>query len=448
MSQRARLTLYLVAVHAAVAALAVWRLRGEPAWLVAVEVATAASLAAGLWLVSHLLAGLDFVRESPQWLADSDFMSRFRTVGQAEIDGLIGTYNRMIDELRAARVAAQEQQQFLGQVMEVSPGGLIVLDYDGRIASINPAAQRLCGIAADHARGEPLGRLRGPLGREIASLSPNEHRLVSPGDGRRLRLAHGTFLDRGFRRSFFSIEELTEEVRRLERAAHEKLIRLLSHEVNNTVGASSSLLHSCLTYVPQVGARDRADFEQALRVVIDRTAQLNDFMRGFADVYRLPPPRRQRLDLRALAEGLGALTRAQCQAAGIRWAASLPERPVAVDIDRVQVEQALLNVAKNAIEASGPGGRVTLRLREEPGRARLDVEDSGPGLSESARANLFTPFFSTKEQGQGLGLTLVQEVFGNHGAAFSLDGPPGGPTVFSVWFDLSPMPVHASGARG
>ena len=75
-----------------------------------------------------------------------------------------------------------------------------------------------------------------------------------------------------------------------------------------------------------------------------------------------------------------------------------------------------------------------MRLSEPGGRARLDVVDSGPGLSESARANVFTPFFSTKSDGQGLGLTLVQEVLDNHGFPFALDGPPGGPTTFTVWF--------------
>ena len=294
MSQRARLTLYLVAAHAAATGFAVWQLRAQPWWLLAAEVAIAASLATGLALLARLFAGLAFVRESPQWLADSDFMSRFREVGQAEVDRLVALYNRMIADLPAARVAAQEQQQFLAQVMDASPGGLVVLDFDGRVSAVNPAAARLARTEPAALVGRTLGELPGALARELASLAAGEPRLVSPGDGRRLRLSHGTFLDRGFRRSFFAIEELTDEVRQLERAAHEKLIRLLSHEVNNTVGASASLLHSCLTYAPQLDAGDRADFEHALTVVIDRTSQLDDFMRRFADVYRLPAPRRQR----------------------------------------------------------------------------------------------------------------------------------------------------------
>lgn len=435
MSQRARLTAYLVAVHLGAAGFAVWWLRQAPAWLLAAEAVIALSLAAGLALVSRLLASLSFVRESPQLLADSDFMSRFREVGQEEIDRLIGLYNRMIDDLRAARVAAQEQQQFLAQVMRASPGGLLVLDFDGRIASANPAAARLCRQSEEMLAGRRPGDVEGALGRELAGLAPGEQRLVSPGDGRRLRLTHGTFVDRGFRRSFLALEELTEEVRTLERAAHEKLIRLLSHEVNNTVGASASLLHSCLTYAPQVAPDDRADLERALHVVIDRTTQLNHFMRSFADVYRLPAPRRQRHDLGAVVDGVAALVSGVCDEQRLSLSLDLPERPVAAEIDRAQVEQALINVAKNAIEAAGRGGRVNVRLRASGAGAVLAIEDSGPGLSDAARANLFTPFFSTKEHGQGLGLTLVQEVLSNHGIAFSLDGPPGGPTTFTMWFD-------------
>ena len=113
---------------------------------------------------------------------------------------------------------------------------------------------------------------------------------------------------------------------------------------------------------------------------------------------------------------------------------SVPNAPVMAEIDRGQVEQAILNVVKNALEAVGHDGEVGVRLVDEPGRARLEVQDSGPGLSDAARADVFTPFFSTKAEGQGLGLTLVQEVMNGHGFPFALESPPGGPTVFTMWF--------------
>jgi signal transduction histidine kinase len=110
-----------------------------------------------------------------------------------------------------------------------------------------------------------------------------------------------------------------------------------------------------------------------------------------------------------------------------------------VPADRTQLEQALVNLGKNALEAAGRGGRVTIRVTSGSGRAVLQVEDTGAGIPPEAASQIFTPFFSTKEQGQGLGLTLVQEILRQHRCEFALEGPPGGPTRFTI--------VFAPGAR-
>ena len=102
-------------------------------------------------------------------------------------------------------------------------------------------------------------------------------------------------------------------------------------------------------------------------------------------------------------------------------------------LDRAQMEQALVNVCKNALEAIGQDGTITVRLGRKDGRPFLVVEDTGPGLSPEARANLFTPFFSTKDNGQGIGLTLVQEVLSQHRFDFALESRPGGPTQFTIF---------------
>jgi signal transduction histidine kinase len=104
-----------------------------------------------------------------------------------------------------------------------------------------------------------------------------------------------------------------------------------------------------------------------------------------------------------------------------------------VPLDRALMEQALVNILKNAVEAIGTNGTVTLRTGVVSGRPRVVIEDSGPGLAPEVRAHLFTPFFSTKEAGQGIGLTLVQEILMRHGFDFSLDSGPGGPTAFVIW---------------
>jgi two-component system, NtrC family, nitrogen regulation sensor histidine kinase NtrY len=431
-SLRARFVLYLVAVHALMALVAAVLVARNRWWLLVAEAVILASFLAGLALVRRFLRSIEFVRESAQLLEDSDFMSRVREVSQPDLDRLIQVYNRMVDALRGERVRLQEQQHFLSLVLRESPAGIVVLDFDGRVTLANPAAGRLLQAEPHRIVGQPLHAMERAFARELLALSAGERRMLSVWGGRRVRALHGTFPDRGFRRSFYLMEELTEELRHSEKSAYEKLIRMLSHEVNNTVGASNSLLTSCLTYAGQLRPGDRADFEHALGVVIARTEQLSAFMGSFADVVRLPPPRLAPVDPAELVDGLLDLVRAQAEARRIAVQRTGPRRLGGVPLDRGQIEQALLNVIKNALEAIGTDGTLTVRVAGDGGVPLIEIEDSGPGLSDEVVAHLFTPFFSTKDGGQGIGLTMVQEILGAHGFPFALEGPRGGPTVFTV----------------
>src|SRR5690606_7756647 len=170
------------------------------------------------------------------------------------------------------------------------------------------AAIRLLGTdivhGADPSTASPV--LTGVL----AALGDEPSAVVTLPGGRRAKASRGTFMDRGFPRTFIVVEELTEELRQVEKAAYEKLIRMLSHEVNNSVAASNSLLTSCMTYVGQLPPDSGADLASALQVVVGRTSQLGAFMKAFADVVRLPEPRMAPHDivdlLRQLARLMGA----------------------------------------------------------------------------------------------------------------------------------------------
>lgn len=223
-------------------------------------------------------------------------------------------------------------------------------------------------------------------------------------------------------------------MRHAEKAAYEKLIRLMSHEVNNTLGASNSLLHSSLSYARLLPPEPACDLEAALRTVIGRTERLGEFMRGFAEVVRLPEPRLAPCDLRDLLERIAVLMRPECERRQVQWRWQVNEPVGLVTMDAIQMEQVFVNVVKNGLEAIGEHGTLTVRLGREGTRPSVVIEDSGPGIPEEAREQLFTPFFSTKESGQGVGLTLVQEILSRHRFAYSLDGPPGGPTRFTVLF--------------
>jgi two-component system nitrogen regulation sensor histidine kinase NtrY len=431
-SLRIRIAAYLVVLHLIFAGLAAFLFLKNPYWLLAVEVVFAISLTVGIRLTRDTFRSLGFAAEGLRLIRDEEFTSRFIEVGQPEIDELIGVYNRMVDHLRDERVRLAEQHHFLSQVLQVSPSGIVILDFDHRVATMNPAAERLLDRTAARIVGSRLDELDSPLAAALSVLEPGDARVVGLRGARRVKIQHGTFIDRGFVRSFLLVEELTEELRQFERAAYEKLIRVMSHEVNNTVAASNSLLHSSLNYAGQIDAASRHDFTQAIGIVIERTEQLNAFMRGFADVFRLPPPLLHSRDLVAVLDGIVRLLSAKPDAAGIVWRWDLEQSAVWVQMDRGQMEQALLNVLKNAVEAIDGEGLITLRVASQSGRTALVIEDSGPGISSEAQANLFTPFFSTKPHGQGIGLTLVQEILAGHGFDYTLERSAEATTRFTV----------------
>jgi signal transduction histidine kinase len=431
---RGRFVLYLLVLHLIFAGLAVFLLKQNRLWLLAIEAVFAISLAAGLGLVRHFFGTLSLLQSGAQLLHDSDFQARFRETGRPEMDELVRVYNRMADHLREERVRLQEQHHLLSRILDVSPSGVAILDFDGRFDFANRAAERLLGQPSSALRGRTPAEVDSPLARALADIPAASARVIALWGGRRVKCHKGTFVDRGFPRTFILVEELTEELRQFEKAAYEKLIRMLSHEVNNSVGATNSLLHSCLNYAPQLREEDRHDFISALRVVIERTEQLSAFMRGFADVVRLPPPRREPCDVRELLESIAVLLRPMSVEREVEWRWELTDGLPRVDMDRAQMEQVLVNVCKNALEAIGRDGRLTVRFGRQGTRPCVAIEDTGPGIPDDVRAQLFTPFFSTKENGQGLGLTLVQEILDRHRFEYSLEGPPGGPTTFTILF--------------
>ena len=431
MSLRAKIIVYLVLIHAVLAVISVVVLRENRLWLAAVEALFVLSIVFGILLVRTFFVPLDLIRTGAELIGERDFTSQFREVGQPEMDALIRIYNRMIDRLREERLKLQEQHYFLEKVLAASPAGILTLDFDGRVATLNPAAEALLQVVGEEVRGKELSALASPAGlalTSLASIPDGGSEVLALQGGRRLKATRAELFDRGFPRGFLLLEELTEELRASEKAAYGKLIRMMSHEINNSVGAVGSLLDSFRGYAGDLGDEDRDDFVQGIAVAITRLENLRAFMNGFAEVVRLPPPDRRPTDLKRLIDEILLLLRPELDRRRIRIEWEGAETLPPIELDRNQIEQVLMNVLKNAMESIGEDGRIALRL--EPGA--LSIHDSGPGIPEDVRALLFTPFFSTKRNGRGLGLTLVQEILSAHGFTFSLGPGVGGGAEFRV----------------
>ena len=422
---------YLAALHALLALLGWLALGRMPLWLFACEALLALSAWFGVRLVRGFVVPLDLLRTGAELIGERDFSSSFTPTGKPEMDALIGVYNRMVGQLREERLRLAEHHQFLDRVLAASPTGVVTLDFDGRVSAMNPSAERWLGAAPAAPGSTPLLEI-GALGAALAAIPAGEARVLPLPGGRRLKATRAELFDRGFRRGFFLLEELTAELRASEKAAYGKLIRMMSHEVNNSVGAVGSLLDSFRSYAHDLGEADRDELLTAIGVAVTRLDNLRAFTNGFAEVVRLPPPDLRPTDLRRLLDELLLLLRPELERRRIRCAWTAAHVTAPIPMDRNQIEQVLVNVLRNAIESIGEDGTIALSLADEGAHTVLTVADSGAGIAAGARPLLFTPFFSTKRDGRGLGLILVQDILVQHGFAFSLDDAPGGGAVFRL----------------
>ena len=435
MSLRRKLIAYLILIHI-VFGTTTWHVfAGNHIWIFALEAFFIVSLGAGIYLLRAMLKPLDIITTGSELIEEGDFTSTFREAGQPETDRLIALFNGMIERLRDERLQTEEQHYFMHRLIEATPTGILILDYDGGIEIMNESAGHFFETAHNGFIGKRLAEVQTPLAEALDRLD-NEQTAVVPFHGnRRLKCTASRFFDRGFERRFILIEELTDEIRRSEKTAYEKLIRLLSHEVNNSVGAVNSLIRSCLNYSGQLADEDREDFSNALAVSSTRLDHLNEFMRGYADIVRLPEPDRTEGDIMLLLRDCEDLFHGECLRRNISWEWKTVERLPPFSFDRGQMEQVFVNIIKNALESIGDDGTITIETVLYKGKYTVVIEDTGHGITDEIRKNLFTPFFSTKDNGQGIGLTLVSEILKRHNYDFSLEGDPGGPTRFTIWFD-------------
>lgn len=430
MSLRTRIVFYLVVLHLLMAAVALFLLRENRLYFLGVEVLLLVSIVVAAKLLRAFFVPLELIRTGAELMHERDFTTRFQPVGQEEMDQLIEVYNRMIDQLRVERLRVREQNELLDRLVEASPAGIVICDLDGVVTDLNPAAQAF--LSATELAGRRFDDLESPVGRALAELPAGESRVVALGDGRRVRCRRAEFLDRGFGRSFFLIEELTEELRRSEKAAYGKLIRLMSHEVMNSVTSVSSLLTSVRAFGASLREEDRDDFDRALGVATERMKNLGTFMNGFADVVRLPPPELRECDLEELLRDVLTLVEPSFSERRVRLVREAEARLPRLAVDKNQLEQVFLNLLKNAAEAIGEDGSVTVRTSRNGRHPTLEVEDTGPGIPPEVREELFTPFFTTKADGCGLGLMVVKEVLTGHGFEFSLENGESGGARFRI----------------
>jgi len=356
-------------------------------------------------------------------LREEDYSFRARASGGDDaLSQVMVEVNALAETLREQRLGALEATALLRKVMEEIDVAVFTFDQERRLRLVNRAGER--------ALGRPTERLLGLTAEDVglsvalAADAPHVLEMNFPGGSGRWEAHVGTFRQRGLPHRLLVLANVSRALREEERQAWQRLIRVLGHELNNSLTPIRSIagsLESLVAREPRAADWD-VDMRKGLSVIATRAEALGRFMEAYGRLARLPAPQLRPMTLAPLVRRVAGLE--------TRLGVSLTEGPgVTLLADPDQVEQLLINLVRNAVDAAQEtGGGVRLGWDVVDGAARqleVFVDDDGPGLSDTA--NLFVPFFTTKRGGSGIGLVLARQIAEAHGGGLTLENRVPGP---------------------
>ena len=372
------------------------------------------------WLITSLIVRERVVRPLQTLsnmlaaLREGDYSIRARGAEREDALGLAFLEANLLGEtLRTQRLGALEATALLRTVMADIDVAVFAFDDGQRLRLVNSAGERLLGHVAERV----LGRTADQLGLEecLDGESPRTMDVTFPGGAGRWEVRRGSFRQNGRPHTLLVLSDVTKVLREEELQAWRRLVRVLSHEINNSLAPIKSIAGSLQTLLdrPSRPADADDDIRRGLAVIGGRSEALVRFMSAYARLARLPAPQRAPVDIGGWIRRVAALE------------TRLPVRveagpPVVVRADGDQLDQLLINLLRNAVDASlETGGGVCIRWTRQNGTVAVQIEDEGPGLPSSA--NLFVPFFTTKPQGSGIGLVLSRQIAEAHGGSLALE---------------------------
>ena len=350
-------------------------------------------------------------------LREGDFSIRARGANRPDVLGeVLREVNALGETLRQQRLGALEATALLRKVMEEIDVAVFAFDGLGLLRLVNRAGERILNQPAEAILGCTAAELG--ISESLEGETPRIVQIAFPGKSGRWEIHRGSFREGGLPHQLLVISDLSRALREEERQAWQRLIRVLGHELNNSLAPIKSVAENLGSIL---GRKDRAadwqeDMRAGLNVIAARTDGLARFMNAYARLAKLPPPAFQTVEVGTwIRRVVGLEPRLQIQLeAG-------PEVKIQADPD--QLEQLLINLLHNAVDAAlETGGGVRVGWERRDGYVEVWVEDDGPGIPNSA--NLFVPFFTTKPSGSGIGLVLSRQIAEAHGGSLLLENRP------------------------
>lgn len=408
----------------AVALLLLWV---SPTWIVqnrwafTIGIAIAWVLLA-LALRRHIVAPLQTVSNVVAALREGDFSVRGRQSRSLEphdtLEELIREVNELGRTLHAQRLGAVEATALLGKVMEEIDVAVYAFDAENRLKLLNRSAAQLLNVPPERAIGKTASELE--LLEYLDDTGPRVRDASFAGRTGRWEIRRSSFREEGRPHRLLVFSDLTRTLREEELQAWQRIVRVIGHEINNSLTPIKSISGSLQSQMtrPDRPADWEQDLERGLTIIGSRAEALGRFMIAYTRLARLPQPKLQPVEIGAIAGRVADLeTRIRVHLSSAK--------PLTVFADADQLEQVLINLIRNAVDASiETGGGVTVTWDSNSTHADLRIEDEGPGLSNTS--NLFVPFFTTKPGGSGIGLVLSRQIAEAHGGSLRLENRSSG----------------------
>lgn len=393
------------------------------------EAATVINIILLVILYRQIIRPLNTLSDGLNLLKAQDWNTRLRPVGQPEVDRITEVLNMMLEKLKNQRIRFEEQNHFLNILIERAPVGVIITGNDNRVKMVNPAAASLLSLDVD-VSGKTAGQIAAcrnlmniPLGETVTFRTENFHTL---------RCTHLDFIDCGVSHDFYIIDDISDSIAAAEKETYGKVIRYISHEVNNTVAGLSSAFDILASYFES--ADD--DIPMLIDACASRAKTLGDFIARYADVVKLSQPERGPVAIDCFIDSLGPFLKRIAATSDSCYEFTAGCGDAEVLLDAAMFERVIINIVKNASESIASAttkGIIKISTHYKSNNLiELCICDNGAGISDDVRQLLFTPFFTNKPDGHGIGLTFISEVLRKHGFRFSLRTDSDRLTRFSI----------------
>lgn len=396
--------------------------------------ATAFYIAEGAVLISVITLAVFYKRivkpirtlsQGMDMLKMQDFTQRLKTIGQKETDTIAETFNAIISRLREEQIHTREQEHFLNLIINNTSTAIILLDGNNKISFLNSAAVLLFG---KDATDKTLTELSSPVATILRNIETHQTITLPTNSGDLFRCTHETFMDSGYAHHFFIIENVTAEINNAQRTAYEKIIRMISHEVNNSMTG----ILSTMQMLEEICHENNklSYFEEPIDACINRSTQLGQFLSRIAQVVKIPDPKLRSCNINDCITQAVTFVKSEADNRNIDISIHYSAESIIKGIDIDLFQQALINILRNAMESIDKNGKISIDFSEN----HIFITDNGKGIDAKIAENIFRPFFSTKKGGQGIGLMMIADILTKHGFKYSLaTNPQTNLTTFAIY---------------